>query len=79
MAHWASVYGETAVAAEEAKLEKTDTALRAANTRKRRANRGHLPAHLTREEIVVEPGLKACPCCGGDLHQVGEDRSEWLD
>ena len=70
---------ETAVAAEEAKLEKADVALKAANTRKRRANRGHLPAHLPREEVVIEPGAKACPCCGGELHQIGEDRSERLD
>lgn len=70
---------ETAVAAEEAKLEKTDAALKAASTQKRRANRGHLPAHLPREEIVVEPETKACPCCGGELHQIGEDRSERLD
>jgi transposase len=70
---------ETAVAAEEAKLEKTDAALKAANTRKRTANRGHLPAHLPREEIVIEPDAKACPCCGGALHRIGEDRSERLD
>jgi transposase len=70
---------ETAVAAEEVKLEKTDAALKAASTQKRRANRGHLPAHLPREEIVIEPDTKACPCCGGALHQIGEDRSERLD
>jgi transposase len=70
---------ETAVAAEEARLEKTDAALKAANTRKRRANRGHLPAHLPREEIVIEPDTKACPCCGGDMHVISEDRSERLD
>lgn len=70
---------ETAVAAEEAKLEKTDAILKAASTQKRKANRGHLPAHLPREEIVVEPDTKACPCCGGELHQIGEDRSERLD
>ena len=70
---------ETAVATEEAKLEKYDTALKAANTRKRKANRGHLPAHLPREEIVIEPDAKACPCCGGALHRIGEDRSERLD
>jgi transposase len=70
---------ETAVAAEEAKLEKDDGELKAANTRKRRANRGHLPAHLPREEIVVEPDTKACPCCGGALHVIGEDTSERLD
>jgi transposase len=45
----------------------------------RRANRGHLPAHLPREEVVVEPEAKACPCCGGKLHVIGEDVSERLD
>jgi transposase len=70
---------ETAIAAEEAKLEKTDATLKTASTQKRKTNRGHLPAHLPREEIVIEPAAKACPCCGGALHQIGEDRSERLD
>jgi hypothetical protein len=39
---------ETAVAAEEAKLENADAVLRAANTKKRKTNRGHLPSHLPR-------------------------------
>jgi transposase len=38
-----------------------------------------LPAHLPREEIVIEPEDKACPCCGSALHVMGEDRSERLD
>src|ERR1700730_7129659 len=29
----------------------------------RQANRGSLPKHLPREEIVIEPEAKACPCC----------------
>ena len=70
---------ETAVAAEEAKLEKADAVLKAANTKRRKANRGHLPSHLPREEIVIEPDEKVCPCCGGTLHQIGEDSSERLD
>jgi transposase len=45
----------------------------------RRANRGHLPKHLPREEVVIEPDVTACPCCGGDLHVIGEDVSERLD
>ena len=44
----------------------------------RRANRGHLPAHLPREEIVIEPEARTCPC-GGALHVIGEDVSERLD
>jgi transposase len=52
---------ETAVAAEEARLEKTDATLKAASTQKRKANRSHLPTHLPREEIVVEPTTKSLP------------------
>ena len=28
---------------------------------------------------MIEPESKVCPCCGGDLHVIGEDRSERLD
>ncbi len=38
-----------------------------------------MPAHLPREEIVIDPPSKACPCCGGALHVIGEDVSERLD
>ena len=47
--------------------------------RKRRVNRGALPAHLPRIEIVVDLDDKACPCCKGLLHKIGEDVSERLD
>ena len=40
---------------------------------------GHLPLHLPREEVVIEPEATACPCCGGALHVIGEDISERLD
>ena len=52
---------------------------RAAATRKRRANRGALPPHLQRIETIVDVEDKACPCCRGKLHQIGEDVSEKLD
>jgi hypothetical protein len=42
-------------------------------------NRGALPAHLPRIEVVIEPDKTACPCCGGSLHVIGEDRAEMLD
>jgi transposase len=44
-----------------------------------RRNRGALPAHLPRVEVLIEPNEKACPCCGGSLHVIGEDRAEMLD
>jgi transposase len=46
---------------------------------KRRANRGALPAHLPRIEMVVDVENQTCPCCSGALHRIGEDVSERLD
>ena len=52
---------------------------REARARKRRDNRGALPTHLPRIEVVVDIEDKTCPCCQGELHRIGEDRSERLD
>jgi transposase len=72
-------------------LEDTETALghaqaaRDARSQKARAkierktNRGALPAHLERIEQLVDVTDKSCRCCGGGLHQIGEDVSERLD
>ena len=70
---------ETAIASGEAAVEKADATLTASRRKARKVNRGHLPSHLPREEIVIEPASKTCPCCGNDLHVIGEDRSERLD
>ncbi|TWB85988.1 transposase [Bradyrhizobium macuxiense] len=50
-----------------------------ARARKRRSNRGALPTHLPRIEVVVDVEDKTCSCCQGELHRIGEDRSERLD
>src|SRR6201998_1329603 len=42
-------------------------------------NRGALPAHLPRVEIVIDVEDKRCPCCGGAMHVIGEDVAEMLD
>jgi transposase len=42
-------------------------------------NRGALPAHLPRYEVVIDVESKQCPCCDGMLHLIGEDRTEMLD
>lgn len=44
-----------------------------------RMNRGSLPAHLPRVEMVVDIDDPTCPCCGKALHRIGEDTSERLD
>jgi transposase len=70
---------ETSLAKAEAEDEKADPALKATAARKRRASRNENLDHLPHEEVVVEPESKACPCCGGELHVIGEDTSKRLD
>ncbi len=41
--------------------------------------RGALPSHLPRVHVTVEPEDKTCPCCGGEMHAMGEDVTEQLD
>jgi transposase len=59
--------------------EENAPAIRAASARKRRINRGSLPVHLPRIETIVDIADKTCPCCRGQLHQIGEETSEKLD
>jgi transposase len=70
---------ETAAAKAEAEAEKADPERKAAGTRKRRASRDEKLDHLPHEEVVIEPESKTCPCCGGELHAIGEDVSKRLD
>ncbi len=70
---------EQAVAEAEAEQDKADPALRRARAEKRRTAGGRFPEHLPRIEVVVEPEDTACPCCGGAMHVIGEDRSQRLD
>jgi transposase len=57
----------------------TKTASRPARTEPAKRNRGALPAALPRVEQVIDVADKVCPCCGGALHLIGEDRTEMLD
>jgi transposase len=70
---------EQTEAAAAAEVEAGSASERERAGRKRRTNRGALPAHLPRVETVVDVEDKACPCCKGVLHQIGEDVSERLD
>jgi transposase len=51
------------------------------NTRrcKSQIDRSSLPAYFPREDIRLDPEHQACPCCGGELHMIGETVSEMLD
>jgi transposase len=50
-----------------------------AKTPRSRPDRPSLPAHLPREDMRLDLEHQACPCCGGELHVIGETVSEMLD
>ena len=74
---------EQAIAAGEAAQDATAAGLDEQRQQRRtarpRRNHGALPAHLPRYEVVIDVENKACPCCSGALHLIGEDRAEQLD
>jgi len=70
---------EQGVANGEAEADAVDPDARTRRAAKRRANRGSLPAHLPRVDMVVDIEDHACPCCHNALHRIGEDVSERLD
>lgn len=47
--------------------------------KKAERNIGNLPKDLPRIEQIIEPNSLECPCGCGELHKIGEDRSERLD
>ena len=70
---------ETAIALAEAQAESLDPNIKVKGAERKRAKRRPLPGHLPRIERVIDIDDKDCPCCGGTLHVIGEDRSERLD
>ncbi|WP_285675131.1 IS66 family transposase, partial [Paralimibaculum aggregatum] len=42
-------------------------------------NLGNLPESLPRIEEMIEPESTLCPCGCGEMHRIGEDRTERLD
>jgi transposase len=67
---------EIASAHEQATAEKQTKAQR---PRPAPGARKSLPAYLPRIEVVIEPETMSCPCCGGGMHVIGEEKSERLD
>jgi transposase len=70
---------EQSVAAAEAQEEKIAAQGQSRPVRRRQTNRGALPAHLPRVEMVIDVEDGRCPCCAGALHPIGEDIAERLD
>lgn len=70
---------EATLAEGAAEAGKHSPKLREQQAQRRRANRGHLPAHLPRIEQVLRPERDTCPCCDGALVEIGADTAERLD
>ena len=70
---------EQVAASGEAAVDAASPAERANRSARRRMNRGSLPGHLPRIEMVVDIDDHVCPCCRDALHRIGEDVSERLD
>ena len=66
-------------AAAEGSTRKPEAAPASPRSQPAKRNRGTLPAHLPRIEVIVDVEDKTCPCCGGTMHVIGEDGAEMLD
>jgi transposase len=67
---------------EQAIAAATAASVEARKTRRPRAEPGErksLPTHLPRIEVIIKPETTSCPCCGGGMHVIGEEKSERLD
>ncbi|WP_315766538.1 IS66 family transposase, partial [Bradyrhizobium sp. SZCCHNS2005] len=70
---------EQSAASDAAKADAPSSADRQVRAHNRRTNRGALPAHLPRIEVIIDIDDKTCRCCSSELHRIGEDTSERLD
>ena len=68
---------ETAIAQVEAEVDADERTAPVRTSRPRKTNRGSLPRHLERVEVVIEPEFTCV--CGAERHVIGEDVSERLD
>lgn len=69
---------ETAAAAAETRQD-AEVGPRTPSRRAAHRNRRHLPTSLPRFEQVIEPDSVLCACGCGEMHRIGEDRTERLD
>jgi transposase len=70
---------EQSIAAAEVQEEYVTPPERSRAIHRRKTNRGALPGHLPRIEVVADVADRTCPCCAGELHRIGEDVAERLD
>jgi len=77
-----AMLGQLELVLEELETAKAPCAVPAVTATPSKADkpiRKPLPAHLPREEVVLEPAHACCPDCGGALKKLGEDVAERLE
>jgi hypothetical protein len=62
----------TGEASPDATADAANTIERSNRAARRRKNRGSVPSHLPRVEMLVDVDDRACPCCHHALHRIGE-------
>ena len=76
-------FEDLTIAIEEFEAASEEAHATLAASRKKRAsvnrNLGNLPEDLPRIEEIIEPDSLECPCGCGQMHRIGEDRTERLD
>ncbi|QIE44218.1 IS66 family transposase (plasmid) [Pseudohalocynthiibacter aestuariivivens] len=68
---------ETAIAQVKAEIDADERTAPVRPAKPRQSNRGSLPKHLERVEVIIEPDVFCA--CGAERHVIGEDVSERLD
>lgn len=68
---------EAAIAQVEAEIDADQRTAAVRPPKPRQTNRGSLPKHLERVEVIIEP--EASCGCGAERHVIGEDVGERLD
>ncbi len=72
---------DVALTEKETALATDDTEVTAQVSTKKKSGRKPLPKDLPRETRIIDVAAadKVCPCCNGDLHRIGEEKSEQLE
>ncbi|MEO1473630.1 MAG: hypothetical protein AAFS03_06775 [Pseudomonadota bacterium] len=76
-------FEDLTIAIEECEAASEEARATPTASRKKRApvnrNLGNLPEDLPRVEEIIEPDSLECPCGCGQMHRIGEDRTDRLD
>lgn len=72
---------ETCEGMDDPSVSESENTQSVAGHQRKKPGRKPLPDDLPRERVIhdLADADKACDCCGGDLHKVGEETSEQLD